>query len=117
MIWRLRDGFSTVLIASNFYPRSIQLGLDGQYIASGGYHGNIAIWNVRTGSLVASWQGHNYNVAGLVFTPDGKGLLSASWNSLVMWDVSFLRSLGLGMAKPLISGVMEISRLIGHTVC
>jgi WD40 repeat protein len=116
IIWRLRDGFSRVLTASDFYPRSVRLSLDGRYIASGDYYGNILIWNVRTGNLVARWRGHSNLVASLVFTPDGKSLLSGSWdNQVIQWDVSFLSS--LGMANPPISDMMEISRLIGHTVC
>jgi len=116
MIWCLRDGSSRVLTNSVFYPRSVQLSLDGRYIASGGHYGNMMLWNVRTGNLVARWRGHSSLVASLAFTTDGKGLLSASWDSQIMpWDISFLGS--LGMAYPPISGIMEISRLIGHKVC
>jgi len=66
--------------------------------------------------MVASWLGHSHVVACLVFTPDGKGLLSGSWDKQVIhWDISSLGS--LGMADPPVSrGVIEISRLIGHTV-
>ena len=71
--------------------------------------------NMRTGSLVAGWRGHNSLVASLMFSPDGKSLLSGSWdNRVIQWDTSFLNS--LGMVNPPISG-MEVSHLIGHTVC
>jgi len=73
------------------------------------------MWNVRTGKMVTRWQGHSDLVASLVFTPDGKGLLSASWdNQVIHWDVASLGS--LGMADALSSDVMEISRLLGHKV-
>jgi len=115
-IWRLRDGFSRVLTASDFHPLSVRLSLDGRYIASGGLKGSMVIWNVRTGNLVARWQGHDSLVASLAFTPDGKSLLSGSWSSeVIQWDTSFLSS--LGVTSPPISCMMEISRLVSHMVC
>jgi len=115
IIWRLRDRSSRVLTASKIYPWSVRFSLDGRYIASGDSLGGIQIWNVRTEEMVASWLGHSHVVACLVFTPDGKGLLSGSWDKQVIhWDISTLTS--LGMADPPISGMMEISRFIGHAV-
>jgi len=60
--------------------------------------------------------GHADLVSSLVFTPDGKGLLSASYDmSVILQDVTSLSS--LGTADPPSSGVTEVSRLLGHTVC
>jgi len=114
-IWRLRDGSSKVLTDFELYPWSVRLSLDGQYIVSGCNLGNILIWNMRTGKLVTNWRGHRNAITSLVFTPDGKGLLSASWNEVIHWDVASLRS--LGMADPLSSDMVEISRFLGHEVC
>jgi len=70
---------------------------------------------MRTGKLVKKWQGHPGPVASLVFTSDGKGLLSGSWDQMVThWDVASLRS--LGNSDPLSSDMMEISRFLGHKV-
>jgi WD40 repeat protein len=89
--------------------------MDGRYIASGCNPWQIVIWNVRTGKLVASWEGHPGLVSGVVLTPDGKGLLSASWdNEIIHWDISSLRL--LEMADLLTSEIKEVSRLVGHTV-
>jgi len=116
VIWRLRDGFSSVLTASGLYPQSVRLSLNGRYIASGDLYGKIQIRNLRSGNLVASWRGHDKLVASLVFTPDGKSLLSGSWdNQVKQWDISFLRSHGI--ANPPISDMVEISRFIGQCVC
>jgi len=114
-IWGLRDGSSKVLTTFGDFPRSVRCSPDGRHIASGGDLRTILIWNVRTGKMVTRWRGHCSLVASLVFTPDGKGLLSASWDKQVKhWDVTSLRS--VGMADPLIPGMMEISCLLGHTV-
>jgi len=114
-IWRLRDGSSRVLSNFGLYPWSVRCSLDGLYIASGCKYGHILIWNMRTGKLVKEWQGHFWIVESLVFTPDGKGLLSGSWDKQVThWDVSSLRS--LGNSDALSSDIMEISSFIGHKV-
>jgi len=115
IIWRLRDGSSRVLTPYELYPISARFNLDGRFVASGNNEGKLLIWNVRTGKLVASWWGHSRLVTSLVFTPDGKRLLSGSWDGEVKkWDVSSLSSLGM-TGRPT-SYMMEISRLIGHTV-
>ena len=67
---------------------------------------------MRTGKLVTKWPGHSGLVESLVFTPDGKGLLSASLDKQVIhWDVA-----SLGMADPPSSDPMETFRLLGHKV-
>ena len=62
-------------------------------------------------------------VRGLVFTPDGKGLLSASWDTTdIHWDVSWLKSTydcwkGDILTQDLTGGLRELSRFIGHEDC
>jgi len=116
IIWRLRDGSSRVLNLSERDPFSTRFSLDGRYVVYGCF-GKIVIGNVLTGKLVARWQGHSNYITSLAFTPDGKGLLSGSWDKEVkQWDVSSLSSLGIGTPNPPIFSMTEVSRLIGHTV-
>ena len=69
---------------------------------------------MRTGKVVKELRAHGA-VDGLVFTPDGEGLLSSSMDHQVThWDVASLRS--LGMSDPLSSDIVEISHFLGHMV-
>ena len=77
------------------------------------------------GKCMAKHDGHDDLVRGLVFTPDGNGLLTASWDKMViLWDVSWLKTHGDDGdgQKEVISprdstgGLTEISRFVGHTV-
>jgi len=66
---------------------------------------------MRTGKFETKWPGHSKPVTSLVFTPDGKGLLSASWDKQVIhWNVA-----SLGMTDPSFD-LMETSCLLGHKV-
>jgi WD40 repeat protein len=112
-IWRLRDGFSRNLDVSTD-PFAVRFSMDGRHVASGLFTGQVFIWNVRTGNLVAKLESSK-SITSLAFTPDGKGLLGASWDeSIIHWDVGSLRSLDI--SDPPTSGMKEISRLLGHSV-
>ena len=74
------------------------------------------------GKYVASLWGHVDDVWDLVFSPDGKGLLSAAWDKMVIhWDVSWLKPTydrqNDDVSTPnSTGGLKEISRFVGHTV-
>ena len=122
MIRRLRDGFSRVLLQSRLYFHwSVRFSQNGRYVAlsEDSEEGQLKILNVRMGKCLAWHKGHVGAVEGLVFTPDGKGLLSVSWDSTVIyWDVSWLKSTYDGQkgAQNLTGGLKEISRFVGHKV-
>ena len=51
----------------------------------------MRIWDARTGELLERLQGHRGSVYGVIFTPDGRGLVSGSVDkTLKYWDVSRL---------------------------
>jgi WD40 repeat protein len=63
---------------------------DGKKIASGGADKLIKVWDRTTGAELMTLSGHLDRIANLVFTPDSKGLISASGRferSLRLWDL------------------------------
>ena len=117
-IWRMRDGFSKVLKDKNkTIFVCVKFNPDGQHIAAGTYGGMLVMWNVRTSQLVAKWTAHETMVRSVVFTLDGKGLVSGgSDDAWKYWDISLseLNEPGCGMAKD--SMVGRKSKVTVHTV-
>ena len=53
----------------------------------------VRIWDARTGELLETLRGHGNKVRSVAFTPDGRGLVSGSWDKTVKyWDVSRLEN-------------------------
>ena len=46
------------------------------------------LWDVDTGSHITNISRHAYNIRDIVFSPDGKTIISGSENSIGLWDVS-----------------------------
>jgi WD40 repeat protein/tRNA A-37 threonylcarbamoyl transferase component Bud32 len=62
---------------------------DGGQLASGDSDGMIQLWDVSSGRIINSLQGHLARVSKLVFSPDGARLVSWSDDKTVkLWDAS-----------------------------
>ena len=62
---------------------------DSTLLASGSQDGSIAIWDVGSGELVRTLDGHTKTVTTLAWSPDGTLLASGSQDGCIrIWDVT-----------------------------
>lgn len=64
----------------------VRISPDGGVVASGSYGGRVALWTL-IGEPLAAWQTPHKNIAGLVYTPDGRMLATCGLGELIcLWD-------------------------------
>jgi glucose repression regulatory protein TUP1 len=60
-----------------------------ELVAAGCWDGVVRIWDAYTGHLVEKLEGHAASVESVAFTPDGKGLISGSYDqTMKRWDLT-----------------------------
>ena len=93
-IWCMRDGSSKQLLDTNMsLVTSVAFSPDGRYVAAVNDLGKLRIWDFRSGQLLERWKakGHAHPLWSVVFTTDGKRLLSGGEDKTMrFWDVSSL---------------------------
>jgi WD40 repeat protein/serine/threonine protein kinase/tetratricopeptide (TPR) repeat protein len=78
---------SRLQLPTNAYH--VAFGPDGKTLAVGNKEGRVELWNVITGKLRASQQGHRGWVHWMAFAPDGNTVASTSKDRTVkLWDVA-----------------------------
>lgn len=82
MLWQVEDGllFKTLYLSGEV--TSVAFSPDGEVLATAAAH-KVSLWDVQTGNLIGTL-GHD-QVHTVVFSPDGKFILSAS-SSIRIWD-------------------------------
>lgn len=62
---------------------------DGRFLASGSWDHTIKVWDVNTGNLLQTLQGHQDLVLSIAFSPNGLLLASGSADKTIkLWDVN-----------------------------
>jgi hypothetical protein len=104
---RLELPHTTILLAMTFSPdgnRFLTGGLGGP---SGRFRGSVRVWDPYTGRLLGEHQGHRGPVRALAFTPDGRYLVTGSWDTTALiWDAAFV-SAPRSRAEPLTAAEVD----------
>jgi WD40 repeat protein len=102
-IWNLIDGTEIRLLQGhNHTVNSLAFSPDGSLIVSGGggifgdktpeyADKKVRLWDVSTGQLLKTFEGHTSSVTCVKFSPDGNHMFSAGgdWdNSIRMWNIN-----------------------------
>jgi WD40 repeat protein len=91
-IWEITSRELPLLAEHSSAVWTVAVSPNGEMIATGSVDRTIKLWNRKTGEEIATLTGHTGAVMGLVFTPDGKNLISAGSggppDALRLWEVS-----------------------------
>jgi WD40 repeat protein len=75
-------------------PLSVDISRDLHWVAAGTRNGTVELWNLSRKQRVGFWQAHNQLVSDLAFLPDGKQLVTVSYDATSkLWDVETGRQL------------------------
>jgi len=61
---------------------------EGNLCLSGAFDGSLIVWDVESGTQLASYEGHNAPIESITILPDASGAISSTNYELRYWDLS-----------------------------
>jgi WD40 repeat protein len=81
--------------------QNIRFSPNGKILASGGFDGQVILWDVATGRILRKMKGHAKTVYEVTFNKDGSLLASASEDGTAcVWEVATGKNIGCFQNKP-----------------
>jgi RNA polymerase sigma factor (sigma-70 family) len=94
VLWETETGQEVLRFSQRSQVTGLCFAHDGRTLATGtdGINGGnyrVRLWDVGTGTELRSLSGHRYETLAVAFSPDGRSLLSCSWDrTALLWDVA-----------------------------
>ena len=91
-LWEVATGaevrtFRGMVRRPESFGNAIAFRPDGRWLATGSDDGRVVVWEVETGRDVYTLVGHSWPVTAVAFSPDGRRIASADYQSIKFWDV------------------------------
>jgi WD40 repeat protein len=85
-VWDATSGKAILTLQVSGFLYSAIFSPDGQRIITGGDR-NATIWDAATGRVLLELTGHSLDVASIAYSPDGRRILTSSWDQTAkLWD-------------------------------
>jgi WD40 repeat protein len=78
---------SLTVVAPSNPVNAVAISPDGQTIVSGSSDNTIKVWNLHSGELIRTLEGHLRRVYSLTISPDGQTLVSGSADNIKIWGI------------------------------